>query len=89
MSNIRLFFPESLSINLSSKLDKSQSHYLSKVMRIKENDAFSLFNEKGEWEAKVLNISKFYQGLPKKFPFPKLRLFYLKLYLAYYSLMDK
>jgi FAD dependent oxidoreductase. len=38
---------------------------------------------------KQLNISKFYQGLPKKFPFPKLRLFYLRLYLAYYSLMDK
>ena len=58
MSNIRLFFSETLSVNLNGKLDKSQSHYLSKVMRIKENDAFSLFNEKGEWEAKVLNISK-------------------------------
>ena len=58
MSNIRLFFSETLSVNLSGKLDKSQSHYLSKVMRIKENEAFSLFNKKGEWEAKVLNISK-------------------------------
>ena len=58
MSNIRLFFSETLSVNLNGKLDKSQSHYLSKVMRIKENEAFSLFNKKGEWEAKVLNISK-------------------------------
>jgi len=57
MSNIRLFFSETLSVNLNGKLDKSQSHYLSKVMRIKENEAFSLFNKKGEWEAKVLNIS--------------------------------
>ena len=58
MSNIRLFFKESLSLNLVSKLDKSQSHYVSKVMRIKENEIFSLFNSSGEWEAKILNITK-------------------------------
>ena len=58
MSNIRLFFQKSLSINLKDKLDKSQSHYISKVMRIKENEVFSLFNSNGEWEAKILNISK-------------------------------
>ncbi|PDH20819.1 MAG: RNA methyltransferase [Pelagibacterales bacterium MED-G42] len=58
MSNIRLFFPKSLSINLIDKLDKSQSHYISKVMRIKENEIFSLFNSNGEWEAKILTISK-------------------------------
>jgi 16S rRNA (uracil1498-N3)-methyltransferase len=58
MSNIRLFFPKSLSINLIDKLDKSQSHYVSKVMRVKENEFFSLFNKSGEWEAKILNISK-------------------------------
>jgi 16S rRNA (uracil1498-N3)-methyltransferase len=40
------------------KLDKSQSHYLTKVMRVKENEVFSLFNKNGEWEAKVLEISK-------------------------------
>ena len=27
-------------------------------MRIKENEVFSLFNESGEWEAKILGISK-------------------------------
>ena len=58
MSNIRLFFKESLSLNLTTKLDKSQSHYVSKVMRIKKNEVFSLFNSSGEWEAKILNISK-------------------------------
>ena len=58
MSNIRLFFKESLSLNLNSILDKSQSHYLSKVMRIKTNESFSLFNQSGEWEAKVLDINK-------------------------------
>jgi 16S rRNA (uracil1498-N3)-methyltransferase len=58
MSNIRLFFKESLSLNLNSILDKSQSHYLSKVMRIKTSESFSLFNQSGEWEAKVLDINK-------------------------------
>ena len=58
MSNIRLFFPKSLSLNLTATLDKSQSHYVSKVMRIKENEVFSLFNISGEWEAKILGISK-------------------------------
>ena len=58
MSNIRLFFPKSLSINLKDKLDKSQSHYISKVMRIKESEVFSLFNSSGEWEAKIISISK-------------------------------
>ena len=58
MSNIRLFFPKSLSINLTDKLDKSQSHYVSKVMRVKENEVFSLFNSGGEWEARIISISK-------------------------------
>ena len=58
MSNIRLFFPNTLSKNMIDKLDKSQSHYLTKVMRLKKNDIFSLFNKTGEWEAKILNITK-------------------------------
>jgi len=58
MSNIRLFFSAALSTDMIDKLDKSQSHYLSKVMRIKENEVFSLFNSNGEWEAKILKISK-------------------------------
>ena len=58
MSNIRLFFSDTLSVNMINKLNKDQSHYLSKVMRVKENDVFSLFNKEGEWEAKILGISK-------------------------------
>ena len=58
MSNIRLFFSSTLIANMSNKLGKSQSHYLCKVMRIKENEFFSLFNSNGEWEAKVINISE-------------------------------
>ena len=58
MSNIRLFFQESLSFNLISKLDKSQSHYLAKVMRKNIGENFSLFNQNGEWEAKITKITK-------------------------------
>ncbi|WP_440928565.1 RsmE family RNA methyltransferase [Candidatus Pelagibacter sp.] len=58
MSNIRLFYSKSLSLNLTDKLDNSQSHYVSKVMRLKEKDVFSLFNSSGEWEAKISNITK-------------------------------
>ena len=58
MSNIRLFFSETLSTNMSGKLDKPQSHYVNKVMRVKENEVFSLFNSSGEWEAKILRISR-------------------------------
>ena len=58
MSNIRLFFSDTLSLDMIGKLDKDQSHYLSKVMRVKQNEVFSLFNKEGEWEAKVLGIFK-------------------------------
>ena len=58
MSNIRLFFSNSLSADMTDRLDKSQSHYLAKVMRIKESEVFSIFNQNGEWEVKVLKISK-------------------------------
>ena len=58
MSNIRLFFSKKLSADLTDKLDKHQSHYLTKVMRVKENEVFSLFNKEGEWEAKIIEISK-------------------------------
>jgi 16S rRNA (uracil1498-N3)-methyltransferase len=58
MSNIRLFFSATLSKDMNDKLDKPQSHYLTKVMRVKKNESFSLFNKNGEWEAKILSISK-------------------------------
>ena len=58
MSHIRLFFSSVISDKMISKLDKSQSHYLTKVMRIKENGVFSLFNKDGEWETKIISISK-------------------------------
>jgi len=56
MSNIRLFFSKSLNLGITQYLNKSQSHYIFKVMRIKKGENFSIFNESGEWLAKVNNI---------------------------------
>ena len=58
MGNIRLFFSYTLSADMTDRLGKSQSHYLTKVMRVKENEVFSLFNKEEEWEAKILRVSK-------------------------------
>ena len=58
MNNIRLFYQENLSNNLIGKLDKKQSHYIIKVMRIKQNENFNIFNSFGEWFAKIIKISK-------------------------------
>ncbi len=57
MSNIRLFFSKKLSEGMTERLDKPQSHYLIKVMRLKESEVFSVFNKGGEWQAKILSIS--------------------------------
>ena len=58
MNNIRLFYQENLSNDLIGKLDKKQSHYIIKVMRIKQNENFNIFNSFGEWFAKIIKISK-------------------------------
>ena len=39
--------------------------------------------------SKNLNISKIYKGLPKKFIFPKLRIFYFRLTVLFYNIKDK
>ena len=58
MNNLRLFYQKKLSDNLIGNLDKKQSHYVSKVMRLRENDEFNVFNESGEWIAQIKKINK-------------------------------
>tara|TARA_B100000686_G_scaffold325377_1_gene381996 strand:- start:19242 stop:20561 length:1320 start_codon:yes stop_codon:yes gene_type:complete len=48
-----------------------------------------LANLIGGSNIKEMRISKIYQGLPKKFPFPFLRLLYLRIAYIYYSIVDK
>ena len=60
-SKARLFYSKELKSGLISKLSKSQSHYISNVMRIKPGDKIYLFNSfNGEWDTRILNNS---QGL--------------------------
>ena len=56
MSNIRLFFSESLSLNLTAKLNKSQSHYVNKVMRIKVNETFLYLIVVGSGRQKLIKL---------------------------------
>ena len=58
MNNLRLFYQKKLSDNLIGNLDKKQSHYVSKVMRLRENDELNVFNESGEWIAQIKKINK-------------------------------
>ena len=58
MNNLRLFYQKNLSDNLIGNLDKKQSHYVNKVMRLRENDEFNIFNESGEWIAQIKKINK-------------------------------
>ena len=58
MNNLRLFYQKKLSDNLIGNLDKKQSHYVIKVMRLRENDEFNVFNESGEWIAQIKKINK-------------------------------
>jgi glycine/D-amino acid oxidase-like deaminating enzyme len=39
--------------------------------------------------SKELDISKIYKGLPKKFIFPQLRVFYFRLAVLFYNIKDK
>ncbi len=56
MNYIRIFFSENVSINFDYSLNKKQSHYLFKVMRLKMGDKFLIFNNQGEWQAKITNV---------------------------------
>lgn len=59
MPNIRLFVTQSLQPNSCLTLDPDQSHYLSKVMRCRQDDILSVFNPiNGEWQAAITQLEK-------------------------------
>lgn len=58
MSNIRIYINKEITKGFVV-LDKSQSHYIKNVMRIKAGDMFNIFNENdGEWRVKLKEIKK-------------------------------
>ena len=57
-TKIRLYFSDKIQSDLVAHIKKEQSHYLKDVMRLKEGDKFSVFNNQGEWNASVENHEK-------------------------------
>ena len=57
-SKIRLYFSNKIHSELISHLTKDQSHYVKGVMRLKVGDLLSIFNDQGEWNAKIENYEK-------------------------------
>ncbi|HUX78561.1 MAG TPA: RsmE family RNA methyltransferase, partial [Alphaproteobacteria bacterium] len=56
---IRLYIESSLHENQEVDLSENQSHYLQKVMRLKENDDVLIFNgREGEWKARIIKTTK-------------------------------
>ncbi|MDC1475927.1 16S rRNA (uracil(1498)-N(3))-methyltransferase [Pelagibacteraceae bacterium] len=57
-TKIRLYFSDKIQSDLVAHLKKEQSHYLKDVMRLKEGDIFSVFNNQGEWNASLQSYKK-------------------------------
>ena len=57
-SKIRLYFSNKIQSELTSHLTKDQSHYVKDVMRLKVGDLLAIFNDQGEWNAKIENYEK-------------------------------
>jgi len=57
-SKIRLYFSNKIQSNLVTHLNKSQSHYIKNVMRLKPGENISIFNSYGEWNSKIESYQK-------------------------------
>ena len=58
MSNIRLYFPESIVENSISLLSKEHINYIVNVMRLKRGSKINFFNKEGEWESEIVFLEK-------------------------------
>lgn len=55
----RLYYPKPLSVQSSLTLDKSASHYLAQVVRVRPNSKIILFNgEGGEYHGEITDVNK-------------------------------
>lgn len=56
---VRLYVNTSLSKDTLFSVSETRSHYLQKVMRLKEGDTFLVFNgSQGEWSVKITSLAK-------------------------------
>ena len=58
MSNIRLYYPNSISKNTTSLLSKEHTLYVANVMRLKRGSNINFFNQEGEWASEVVFLEK-------------------------------
>ena len=58
MSNIRLYYPNSIVENTTSLLSKEHTHYLANVMRLKRGSNINFFNKEGEWISEIVFLEK-------------------------------
>ena len=58
MSNIRLYYPNSISKNTTSLLSKEHTHYVANVMRLKRGSYINFFNKDGEWVSEIVYLEK-------------------------------
>ena len=58
MSNIRLYYPNSILENTTSLLSKEHTHYVANVMRLKRGSNINFFNKEGEWVSEIVFLEK-------------------------------
>ena len=58
MSNIRLYYPNTITENITSLLSKEHTHYVANVMRLKRGSNIYLFNKEGEWVGEIVFLEK-------------------------------
>ena len=58
MSNIRLYYPNSIAENTTSLLSKEHTHYVVNVMRLKRGSNINFFNKEGEWISEIVFLEK-------------------------------
>ena len=58
MSNIRLYYPNTITENTTSLLSKEHTHYVANVMRLKRGSNIYLFNKEGEWVGEIVFLEK-------------------------------
>ena len=58
MSNIRLYYPNSIVEHTTSLLSKEHTHYIANVMRMKRGSNINFFNKEGEWISEIVFLEK-------------------------------
>ena len=58
MSNIRLYYPDTIVENSTNLLSKEHAHYLVNVMRLKRGSNVNFFNKNGEWLSEIVFLDR-------------------------------